>query len=1430
MTLRITVEEYTSVGSNAVAIEDYGENFFSSTGAYAPLPVNTSNSYIYGGTITVNNCTLDHANKICNNNYSSDIFRINIVDYGSSFVTASNVVIPFNSKAYASRNKLIIIVNTISALGFINLATYATNSTITSMIYDTATNLNTNADSLLTNFSKIFAIVNTDGGQLTLHPDFSSKIKRKYSAGIDWGQAASNSIFYYETAETFTADKVLLTINASKIYKIMLIDPTPGCVEMDVPQASALLDKMIDRKIVNVVDMVSSVNLFASSIFSKNFSVLNTIQVNAPLTMTASQAYDLIKLIPNSSALIVDTYTNFTAKYNGDNSIKFRLSRNQSKIISVTLDCAVAQYQIIQNEFLNKLNINLVDTASNLQPLSATFSTNTKISTISVGSSTAPDSTIESNLSSMVSYASKISKIYPLSYNVRLSVSLASTLSEKFAERKVIVVDSLSSVNALPVNLNNIQSVVIQDNVTAATQYLQTPPSFVTNFVLVGSYADLLPFLQNTTKNNIKYIVEISGFTDAQVEAFLLLYTTKILAFYNSTTVWIASFQHEYITETIIGTRNIRIGTATYEVNLRESTYLFSNLSPSIIICIYSQHVTALTINNIQLLEKFTDNKVCIGSDNNKISGFDFLMTHIDLMVQHISKIVKIYASSAFKVNTFSKVSLLSSKSEESKIYVYYDSSISEIDAKTDFENNLDGYVSISAKIYRVFFYFNTKIAWRTIQQAQALLGKFDFGGYKSSFGTLLSNFPVLDIQNNLDFLFSNFSNIQRIYTDTVTLTPLQAKYSNLALFDKPVIVRGSGVDISIYLSSLTSLASYILKFDFTDTTPVVLTVSQTTALSSKFPESSTIPFPDNLKLIIVQDTKSQLNSKISEYNTNDKILSVTLIDSTANLTPTNSFAEFSKVNLRIVRDTIPNLIYPTNNLPTYQNDSNINKIIVADNMVRYSLVPDLSPYKNAYSKLSFTVGTSESSTTSVLNMDIPYLVSNASSIGKIYPSASINMTATNFFILSSKLPSKRATIGNLKTTDIDIAPNLTSLFNENSKISAIYASSASPLLITSLQASLYAPLVALSSMQIGTATVPDQYVQQYIPVIIANITYFAKIYPSGVVTITASQFTSTVASKFPDNTISIGSLSSPSSLVKDNLAAIVTDASKIINIYPTEVISLTIAQALVLASKFPDNMISIGSSGSSVNITDADLVFLAQNIRKFTNFYTQSFVTITETSHLAMAPKFFDNNMLTYGAINNLVSAVQEYKNSLVANASKFQSIYPTTVVSLTTAEADVLSLKMPPNKQQTIMTGNICFPRGTKVVTDQGILEIQDITKKNTFGGYVVQAVTETITTDENLVEFSANVFAPHVPLNTLRMSNDHAVLWQGKMKKAKDFVEGRKVPYYGVVLYNVLLEVHGLMNVEGMACETLHPLNPIAAAYTPRREVVLEKSILC
>jgi hypothetical protein len=175
-------------------------------------------------------------------------------------------------------------------------------------------------------------------------------------------------------------------------------------------------------------------------------------------------------------------------------------------------------------------------------------------------------------------------------------------------------------------------------------------------------------------------------------------------------------------------------------------------------------------------------------------------------------------------------------------------------------------------------------------------------------------------------------------------------------------------------------------------------------------------------------------------------------------------------------------------------------------------------------------------------------------------------------------------------------------------------------------------------------------------------------------------------------------------------------------------------------------------------------------------------------------------------------------YSSNLQAGDVLIQNLTPNTEYAI-----DVLAVGSSMTKSsyisvRTLAMSRICFPKNTLVECDQGTVSIQDLKAGvQTFGGIEIEAITKTISDEPSLIEFLPNTFDIGVPYATLRMSKNHQVLYNNAMMKAMWLDQGHPVPYNGEVLYNILLkDVYGLINIHGMACETLYPSNSIAKVY--------------
>jgi hypothetical protein len=128
------------------------------------------------------------------------------------------------------------------------------------------------------------------------------------------------------------------------------------------------------------------------------------------------------------------------------------------------------------------------------------------------------------------------------------------------------------------------------------------------------------------------------------------------------------------------------------------------------------------------------------------------------------------------------------------------------------------------------------------------------------------------------------------------------------------------------------------------------------------------------------------------------------------------------------------------------------------------------------------------------------------------------------------------------------------------------------------------------------------------------------------------------------------------------------------------------------------------------------------------------------------------------------------------------------------------------------------ICFPAGTPVTTDQGIIAIEKLNpSKHTIRRKEIVAITQTRPLHKYIVSIEKDALSANVPSQTTEISKEHKVFYKGTMVKAKDLVEMcegvNRIPYNGDVLYNVLLKKHDKMMVNNLICETLDPRNIMA-----------------
>ena len=130
-------------------------------------------------------------------------------------------------------------------------------------------------------------------------------------------------------------------------------------------------------------------------------------------------------------------------------------------------------------------------------------------------------------------------------------------------------------------------------------------------------------------------------------------------------------------------------------------------------------------------------------------------------------------------------------------------------------------------------------------------------------------------------------------------------------------------------------------------------------------------------------------------------------------------------------------------------------------------------------------------------------------------------------------------------------------------------------------------------------------------------------------------------------------------------------------------------------------------------------------------------------------------------------------------------------------------------------------CFPKGTPINTDDGIIEIQDIIpSRHTIRGNNVRAIVMSQWTQGNMILFKKNCLYKNVPSSNTLISMKHQIYYDGKMLDADCFVllnKAEAIPHtINKPIYNVLLDKHDKMITNNMIVETQNPNSMIGYLY--------------
>lgn len=122
-----------------------------------------------------------------------------------------------------------------------------------------------------------------------------------------------------------------------------------------------------------------------------------------------------------------------------------------------------------------------------------------------------------------------------------------------------------------------------------------------------------------------------------------------------------------------------------------------------------------------------------------------------------------------------------------------------------------------------------------------------------------------------------------------------------------------------------------------------------------------------------------------------------------------------------------------------------------------------------------------------------------------------------------------------------------------------------------------------------------------------------------------------------------------------------------------------------------------------------------------------------------------------------------------------------------------------------------DVCFLKGTPILTDQGEINIENLTIHNTINNQTIRHVSKTINADDFMILIHKNAFGDNVPSRKTYISKNHTIFVNNNKVKAIDLLNGntvKKVILGTHYVYNVVLDSHGKMSVNNLTVESLDP----------------------
>jgi hypothetical protein len=132
---------------------------------------------------------------------------------------------------------------------------------------------------------------------------------------------------------------------------------------------------------------------------------------------------------------------------------------------------------------------------------------------------------------------------------------------------------------------------------------------------------------------------------------------------------------------------------------------------------------------------------------------------------------------------------------------------------------------------------------------------------------------------------------------------------------------------------------------------------------------------------------------------------------------------------------------------------------------------------------------------------------------------------------------------------------------------------------------------------------------------------------------------------------------------------------------------------------------------------------------------------------------------------------------------------------------------------------TATNCFTGEAKLKTDQGLIQIKDVSIKNTIDNKKIKGISKTIWPMDKIVVIEKHALGHNYPSTKTKVAPTHRFLINETLQPIMNFVNNENIyltKYKNETLYNVIIGENETMKVNNMVVESLDPNTLIAKVF--------------